>query len=133
MKQNFFTFACEMKQLCIYLLMFIHLNVALVPHLNEMDKVNPVTNAQLEDINSFVELIRIVLGYDTTADDEDNDTADNGQVPVNHIYVCPQLEDYRDILNKHCFLQTMRLIKPFNILLFFPNTAFDIDAPPPEA
>jgi hypothetical protein len=113
--------------------MFIHLNVALVPHLDEVDVINPVTNTQVEDINSFVELIRIVLGYDTTADDEDDDTADNGQVPVNYICVCPQLVDYRGILNTHCFLQTMRVIKCFNILLFFPNTAFDIESPPPEA
>ena len=47
-----------------------------LPQIQE-DDIYDASGQQVDDINSVVELINVELGYDKTADDEDDDSAQN--------------------------------------------------------
>jgi len=124
-----------MRRIGIFLLMILHLNVALIPHLNEMDAFDINTGKQVEDINTVAEWIRVSLGIDTTADDEDDDTEDSGQVPSgNFVYVCHTIFDMYDAFKVKCFNSEIK-DNTFTSLEFLKikSMFYDIDAPPPKA
>jgi hypothetical protein len=50
-----------------------------LPQVQEEDTYNE-NGEQVDDINSIVELISVELGYDKTADDEDDDSGQNFHV-----------------------------------------------------
>jgi hypothetical protein len=65
-----------MKKVFALILLICHMNTSMfLPQIQEQD-VYDVNGQQVDDINSIVELINVELGYDKTADDEDDD---NGQ------------------------------------------------------
>ncbi len=66
-----------MKKLFTYILLLCHMNASMfLPQVAEMDIVN--TQGQYkDDINSIAEYVCVVLGYDHTPDDEDDDSGQN--------------------------------------------------------
>ncbi len=76
-----------------------------LPQVQEEDQFS-ATGQELDDINSIVELVNVELGYDTTADDEDNDNGQNFHIVKSTDY-CSQLQsvllertDYTEITNQ---------------------------------
>lgn len=66
-----------MKKLLAFLLLVSHINTSMfLPQVPEMDMYDSNGN-QLDDINSVVEYFAVLLGYDHTSDDEDNDNGQN--------------------------------------------------------
>ena len=122
-----------MKQVAVFILMMLHLNVALIPHLDEVDVYNVITGSQVDDINTVYEWVSIVLGIDTTADDEDDDNANDGQISFNFVTTCPRLVNHFDIRPNHNF----GISKSQNFSTFITcqikSISFDIESPPPEA
>jgi hypothetical protein len=63
-----------MKKVLAFLVLLSHMNTSMfLPQLPEVDAFDAV-GRKLDDINSMVEYVGVVLGYDTTSDDEDDDT-----------------------------------------------------------
>ncbi|MDO6429959.1 hypothetical protein Q4E93_05155 [Flavitalea sp. BT771] len=63
-----------MKKVLAFLVLLSHMNTSMfLPQLPEVDAFDAL-GRKLDDINSVVEYVGVVLGYDTTADDEDDDT-----------------------------------------------------------
>jgi hypothetical protein len=66
-----------MKKLLAFLLLISHMNTSmLLPQVPEVDLVDASGN-HVDDINSVVEYFAVILGYDHTADDEDDDNGQN--------------------------------------------------------
>jgi len=63
-----------MKKVLAFLVLLSHMNTSMfLPQLPEVDAFDAV-GRKLDDINSLVEYVGVALGYDTTPDDEDDDT-----------------------------------------------------------
>lgn len=58
-----------------------------LPQTSEQD-IFKAGNKQADDINSVIEYVRVALGYDKTADDEDDDNGQNFQMarPVDYFF-----------------------------------------------
>ena len=69
-----------MKKCFAFILLICHMNTSMfLPQVQEEDVYNE-NGVQVDDINSIVELINVELGYDKTADDEDDDSGQNFHV-----------------------------------------------------
>lgn len=121
-----------MKRVVVFILIILHLNAALIPQLNEVDSVDASTGQQLEDINSVIEWVRAALGYDTIADDEDDDSGDNGQICSNYISIPHQTVNYADLfaVNAPPLTNKGKFADLYQIKLQLIH--FEIVAPPPE-
>jgi len=63
-----------MKKVLAFLVLLSHMNTSMfLPQLPEVDAFDG-GGRKLDDINSVVEYVGVALGYDTTPDDEDDDT-----------------------------------------------------------
>jgi len=122
-----------MKRVVVLLIMLLHLNVALIPHLDEVDIYNPDTGSQVDDINSIYEWVSVVLGIDTTVDDEDDDKANDSQITFNYITTCPQLLDLKDFIHRPNFCVTNKRKFVGFLSCQIKSISFDIESPPPEA
>lgn len=66
-----------MKRFLAFLLIVSHMNTSMfLPQAPEQD-VYDANGNQLDDITSIVELVRVKLGWDHRADDENNDNGQN--------------------------------------------------------
>ncbi len=66
-----------MKKLALYILLVLHINSFMFLPQGQDIGGTDAHGRQIEDINSLVEWVRIALGYDRHADDEDDDNANN--------------------------------------------------------
>lgn len=83
---------------------------------------------QLDDITSIVELVRVKLGYDHHADDENDDTGQNFHVPHSEYTFEPFLENQ----NNDLLIEKSDRFSDFREEKISP-VAFDIIIPPPKA
>ena len=66
-----------MKKCIAFILLLCHMNASMfLPQVPEED-VYDTNGQQVDDINSVIEFVRVELGYDKTADDEDDDSGQN--------------------------------------------------------
>jgi hypothetical protein len=123
-----------MKRVFAYFILIIYLNMALVPHLSEVDIYVPGTVLQVDEINSFVEQMMVAFGLDTTADDEDGDsgTEDDGTV-VNPLSLC-----FSHIVHNALDFSFLYSYEEQNAVCCstgkfnLPSIYYGIDSPPPE-
>ncbi len=118
-----------MKKCIAFILLISHMNTSMfLPQVQE-DDVYDANGQQVDDINSIVELINVELGYDKTADDEDDDTGQNFHLVKNIEYSFQQqfseIEriDFTEIKKKAVTKYKMPAIK---------TLAYDILTPPPD-
>ena len=119
-----------MKKVLAFLVLLSHMNTSMfLPQLPEIDAFD-AGGKKLDDINSMVEYVGVALGYDTTPDDEDDDT---GQ--AFHIAKVPNYFLFQSV-------SIVQIKKPQeNNTTHFPEyradkikaIAIDILTPPPEA
>jgi hypothetical protein len=123
-----------MEKVTLYFIILTYLNLALVPNVKEVDIYFSGSTRQTDDINSFIELVRVQLGYDTTADDEDNDsgTEDNaGSVNSSFFYIQNIVKVVFHLFSAYEFYdrkQTVFTQKEFEISSLY----FNLESPPPE-
>jgi hypothetical protein len=119
-----------MKKLTAFIMLLMHMNYFMfLPQVEETDAYD-ASGQQTDDINSVVEYVSVVLGFDKTADDEDNDSGNNFTLVKTCHYIYQQ---------QITILETPGLIKISKRVygeykapapLF---TSYDIISPPPEA
>lgn len=108
--------------------------MALVPHVGETDVFIMGSHQQVDEINSFYEQIMVVLGYDTTAEDEDGDsgTEDDSTSNSSKILQYCTLTPYQPTL-KSFFVVLEQKSKYLQIEKFNLSAIdFGIESPPPE-
>jgi hypothetical protein len=119
-----------MKKLTAFILLLMHMNYFMfLPQVEETDSYD-TSGKQTDDINSVVEYVRVVLGLDKTADDEDDDSANNFTLVKTCDYIYQQ---QITILETPGFIEiSNRAYGEYKTPapLF---TCFDIISPPPEA
>ena len=118
-----------MKRLVAFILLLCHMNTSMfLPQMAEED-VYDANGNQVDDINSVVEYIRVSLGYDHTADDEDDDAGQNFHLAksLDYVYEQPVV-----ILQKEELLQTGSRKFPEYIINSVDTISFEIITPPPE-
>jgi hypothetical protein len=119
-----------MKKLTAFIMLLLHMNFFMfLPQCEETDYYD-ANGQQADDINSVVEYVRVVLGYDKTADDEDDDSGNNFTITKSCDYFFQQqvaILDIRDLLQ--------RSNRGYNeyIIPALLCTCNDIISPPPEA
>lgn len=100
-----------------------------LPQTAEEDVFN-ASGQQADDINSVVEYLRVALGYDHTADDEDDDSGQNFHLAsaVDYFY------------QREISITEDQKLTPLNTVSFagyrvgkLTSPYYDIIAPPPEA
>ena len=119
-----------MKRVLAFILLLCHMNGSMfLPQMPE-DDVYDKSGNQLDDINSILEYVRVELGYDKTADDEDDDSGQNFHLvnAVDYYYeqkeVILQLTPF-SILNNQVYSEYLNTK--------ISSVSFDIITPPPEA
>jgi hypothetical protein len=123
-----------MRKLFIYLILVTYLNMALVPHLGEVDVFVAGTTHQVDEINSLYEQIMVSLGYDTIAEDEDGDsgTEDDSTSNISKIFQYYALTQYL-ITPKSFFVVKRQRSKYLQIEKFnLSSIDYGIESPPPE-
>lgn len=119
-----------MKRFFTFLFMIAYLNVALVAQVAERDLFDPHGN-RVDDINSIVEFVRVVLGADTLWDDEDDDNTRNYCfVETLNLYVAVQKLSSGEHPPLVC--QRTKNIIPLNER-YVPPAYLEVVSPPPEA
>ena len=118
-----------MKKCFAFILLVCHMNTSMfLPQIQEADLYDS-NGQQVDDINSLVELINVQLGYDKTADDEDDDSGQNFHLVKNPEYsfqqqsVLIERADCTEMKNYTFSDYKMPAIK---------SVSFDILTPPPE-
>ena len=76
----------RMKKIAALFLLLSHMNTSMFLPQVAMDDVYDANGQQTDDITSVVEYIRVTLGYDKTADDENDDSGQNFHVVKNIEY-----------------------------------------------
>ena len=119
-----------MKKVFAFILLLCHMNTSMfLPQVAEVDTYND--NGQLkDDINSVAEYIEVMLGYDHTADDEDDDSGQNFHLvnATNYFYqqeikISEQQKFTDPVEHIYTGYTTPKLSAP----------SYDIVAPPPKA
>jgi hypothetical protein len=121
-----------MKNLFVCILFLLHLNVALIPHFDEIDIYDSHTGRQIDDVNTFIELVSVTLGIDTTADDEDDDSSDSGREFFSFVTICPKQNIVSELIAKNFNNSNTAHKFPALSTLKVKSISFDIESPPPE-
>jgi len=98
-----------------------------LPQTPEQD-VYDANGNQLDDITSIVELVRVKLGYDHHADDENDDSGQNFHVPHSEYTFEQFLEEI-----KHEFVLKESDHFSEHHEQKIPSISYDIIVPPPKA
>lgn len=116
-----------MRRLLAFVLLVSHMNTSMFLPQAPMADVYDANGNQEDDITSIVELVRVKLGLDHTADDENDDSGQNFHI-VNLEYTIEPFngeiknefasEDSKDF---HDLRQTL-----------IPSVSYDILVPPPK-
>lgn len=85
---------------------------------------------QIDDINSMVEFITVSLGYDHTADDEDDDSGQNFHIVKAFDY---NFEQPFSLLQHNIVSKESSNEFPGYIMAGIKAVCFDVITPPPEA
>lgn len=104
-----------------------------MPQVAEIDAYNTTTGKQEDDVNTIVEWVRVALGFDNTADDEDDDSGQNTQLVTVFVCECPKTISVFDIVSKNYTILTKNLHYPSFCSNKINNPCFDVIAPPPKA
>ena len=123
-----------MKKVLTYILGIIYLNMALVPHLREVDSFMPVTYQHIDEVNSLFEMVNIWIGYDNVADDEDGDTGtEDDSTPIPNVIVfANHYLDSNLSLNLNLFFDE-NLNPQFEMKdIFISSIYYGIESPPSE-
>jgi hypothetical protein len=119
-----------MKKITAFIMLLMHMNYFMfLPQIDEVDSYD-ASGQQIDDINSVVEYVRVMLGLDKTADDEDDDRGNNFTLAKTCDYFYQQ---QITILETPGFIEiSSRVYSEYKIPapLF---TSYDIISPPPEA
>lgn len=117
-----------MRRFVAFILLLSHMNTSMfLPQVPEQDVYDAKGN-QLDDITSIVELVRVKLGYDHHADDENDDSGQNFHVPHFEYTFEPFSEEI-----KHDFIIKKSDQFPDHHEQKIPSVSYDIIVPPPKA
>jgi len=116
-----------MKKFLAFFVLISHMNTSMfLPQAPEQD-VYDANGNQLDDITSLVELVRVKLGYDHHADDENDDSGQNFHI-VNTTYT---IEPASREIKRDFDLNNSRHFPDF-IESKIPSVSYDILVPPPK-
>jgi len=123
-------FASAMKRLAAFIFLLIHMNYFMfLPQGDEADTYG-ANGQQTDDINSVVEYVRVVLGYDKTADDEDDDSGNN----ITLVKTCDYFYQQQVTFLKHPEFKEISKRDFAELKDETPKTiSYDIISPPPKA
>jgi len=100
-----------------------------LPQTRETDSYD-ASGKQTDDINSVVEYVRVFLGLDKTADDEDDDSGNN----FNLLKTCDYFYQQQvTILNSPGYIEISKGVYGEYKVPAPLFTSYDIISPPPEA
>jgi hypothetical protein len=99
-----------------------------LPQVEEQD-VYDADGQQVDDINSIVELINVELGYDKTADDEDDDSGQNFHLVKNPEY---SFQQHSVLIERGDFAELKKHTFPEYKMPAIQSVSYDILTPPPE-
>lgn len=117
-----------MRRLVAFILLISHMNTSMfMPQAPEADVYDSNGN-QLDDITSIVELIRVKLGYDHHADDENDDSGQNFHIVNFYEYAYQPV--FKDSNNEQ-FIRVKESFPHF-IESKIPSVSYDILVPPPK-
>jgi hypothetical protein len=116
-----------MRRLLAFTLLISHMNTSMFLPQVPMADVYDANGNQEDDITSIVELVRVKLGLDHTADDENDDSGQNFHI-VNLEYT---IQQFNNVI-KNEFAQEDS--KDFHELrqTSIPSVSYDILVPPPK-
>ena len=119
-----------MKKAAAFILLLCHINFSMfLPQMPEKDSYD-ASGAQVEDVNSLAEYAGVLLGFDNTSDDEDNDDGGNINLEQDGNYLHPHINSSLALHGVYRLINTSFA----EYLIHQPNApAYDIIAPPPEA
>lgn len=118
-----------MKKVFAFILLLNHMNTSMfLPQCQEQDQYDG-NMQQIDDINSIVELIAVDLGYDTTPDDEDDDSGQNFHIVKAFDY---NFEQQYSLLKETFSVQPASEFNDY-ITARIELVCFDVVTPPPEA
>jgi len=118
-----------MRRLVAFILLVSHMNTSMfMPQAPEADVYDSNGN-QLDDITSVVELIRVELGFDHHADDENNDSGQNFHIVNFYEYA---YQPFYSKLNNEQFSKQKETFPDFTESKI-PSISYDILVPPPKA
>ena len=118
----------RMKKVIAFFLLISHMNTSMfLPQVAEDDVYNS-NGIQKDDINSVVEYIRVALGYDTTPDDEDDDSGQNFHLAKNIGYNFQQ----QIVILENVHLAGLKIHFPEYKMTALTNPSLDILTPPPN-
>lgn len=116
-----------MKRLLAFILILSHMNTSMfLPQVPEQDVYDSNGN-QLDDITSIVELVRVKLGYDHQADDENDDSGQNFHI-VNTGY---NIEPFIGEIKKEFAINHSKKFSDLKESKV-PLVVYDILVPPPK-
>lgn len=119
-----------MKKAFTFLLLLCHINASMfLPQVAEDDTYNDKGQFK-DDINSVAEFICVVLGYDHTADDEDDDSGQNF-----HLVNATDYFYQQEIKISECqkFTHPVAHCYPGFTSRRLSHPCYDIVAPPPKS
>lgn len=118
-----------MKRFLAFLLLLSHMNTSMfLPQIAEEDLYD-ANGQQQDDITSVVEYVRVALGYDKTADDENDDNGQNFHLvkAVNYNFQRQLI-----VIEKNYFAEIKRnIFSDYKISVPLSPT-YDILTPPPN-
>lgn len=118
-----------MRRLLALILLVSHMNTSMfLPQVPEAD-VYDTNGHQLDDITSIVELVRVQLGYDHHADDENDDSGQNFHVANFYEYTFQPF--FLEIKDRLVIKKTERFHDLDESDVSF--VSYDILIPPPKA
>ncbi len=116
-----------MKRFLAFLLLVSHMNTSMfLPQAPEED-VYDANGNQLDDITSIVELVRVKLGWDHTADDENDDNGQNFHI-VNLEYTIEPF--FGEVKNEFAIKHSKEFFDHKELKI--PSVSYDILVPPPK-
>lgn len=117
-----------MRRLLAFILLVSHMNTSMfLPQAPEADVYDKNGN-QLDDITSIVELVRVKLGWDHTADDENDDSGQNFHIANFYEYAYQPF--FTDIRTNFFIKKTGQFFDPDESKIL--SVSYDILVPPPK-
>ena len=118
-----------MKKIAALLLLLSHMNSSMFLPQVAMDDVYDANGQQTDDITSVVEYIRVTLGYDKTADDENDDSGQNFHAVKNVEY---SFQQQVIVINRQDVSELRKNTFPEYKMPSHSTPSFDILTPPPN-
>lgn len=110
-------------------LLLSHMNTSMFLPQVAMEDVYDANGQQLDDITSVVEYIRVTLGYDKTADDENDDSGQNFHVVKNIEY---SFQQQVIVIERQDLSAIKKRTFPEYKIPTHSSPVFDILTPPPN-